>query len=59
MIGESVNEQNKAPIKIFAENKESYFEKETLHISITPTGEINSRLVGHVFSYEMLPHIRN
>lgn len=38
----------KAPIKIFAENKESYFEKETLHISITPTGEQKPKLVGHV-----------
>ena len=36
------------PIKIFAENKESYFEKETLHISIIPTGEEVSKLVGHV-----------
>lgn len=36
------------PIKIFASNKESYFEKETLHISITPTGEQKQRLVGHV-----------
>jgi len=40
--------QKQAPVKIFAENKESYFEKETLHISIVPTGETNSILVGHV-----------
>jgi two-component system, NtrC family, sensor histidine kinase KinB len=48
MIGEMDNGHKQAPIKIFSENKESYFEKETLHISITPTGEANSRLVGHV-----------
>lgn len=36
------------PIKIFADNKEGYFEKETLHISISPTGEQTHRLVGHV-----------
>lgn len=36
------------PIKIFADNKEGYFEKETLHISIAPTGEQTQRLVGHV-----------
>lgn len=36
------------PIKIFSENKESYFEKETLRIVITPTGERVQRLVGHV-----------
>lgn len=48
MIGETENGQKQQPIKIFSENKESYFEKETLHISITPTGEANSRLVGHV-----------
>lgn len=45
--GETENKQ-KQPIKIFSENKESYFEKETLPISITPTGETKLRLVGHV-----------
>jgi PAS domain S-box-containing protein len=35
-------------IKIFSENKESYFEKETLNISITATGESKEILVGHV-----------
>lgn len=48
MIGELENEQKQPPIKIFSENKESYFEKETLHISIIPTGETSSKLVGHV-----------
>ena len=37
-----------APIKIFSENREGYFEKETLHISLTPTGETSPMLVGHV-----------
>lgn len=37
-----------APLKIFADGKESYFEKEILHISITPTGELREMLVGHV-----------
>lgn len=36
------------PIKIFTNDKESYFEKEILHISISPTGEEKSRIVGHV-----------
>ena len=36
------------PIKIYANNKEGYFEKEILHISITPTGEEKKRLIGHV-----------
>jgi NtrC-family two-component system sensor histidine kinase KinB len=45
--GETENKP-KQPIKIFSENKESYFEKETLPISITPTGETKLRLVGHV-----------
>jgi NtrC-family two-component system sensor histidine kinase KinB len=36
------------PIKIYANNKEGYFEKETLHISITPTGEETKQLIGHV-----------
>ncbi|TAF32002.1 MAG: HAMP domain-containing protein [Cytophagales bacterium] len=40
--------QKKEPIKIYSQNKESYFEKETLHISITQTGEEKPKLVGHV-----------
>ncbi|MBK7568723.1 MAG: HAMP domain-containing protein [Bacteroidetes bacterium] len=36
------------PIKIYANNKEGYFDKEILHISITPTGEEKKRLIGHV-----------
>jgi PAS domain S-box-containing protein len=36
------------PIKIFADNKESYFEKEIIAITITPTGEQTSRHIGHV-----------
>lgn len=35
-------------IKIFTDNKEGYFEKETLHISIVPTGEQIKQLIGHV-----------
>jgi len=36
------------PIKIYADNKEAYFEKDILHISVTPPGEAVQRLVGHV-----------
>ncbi|OJU51945.1 MAG: PAS domain-containing sensor histidine kinase [Bacteroidales bacterium 45-6] len=35
-------------LKIFADKKESYFEEEILPISITPGGESEPRLVGHV-----------
>ncbi|MBL7902362.1 MAG: HAMP domain-containing protein [Bacteroidia bacterium] len=35
-------------LKIFADNKEGYFEKEILHINIVPTGETESKLIGHV-----------
>ncbi|MEP7264726.1 MAG: ATP-binding protein [Bacteroidota bacterium] len=38
----------KKPLKIFADGKESYFEKEILNISIVPTGEQTSKLIGHV-----------
>lgn len=53
LVQDLFNEENenlykKRPIKIYAGNKESYFEKETLHISITPTGEKAQKLVGHV-----------
>jgi PAS domain S-box-containing protein len=48
MIGESENGAKSKPIKIFADNKEGYFEKETLHISVIPTGEQAKQLIGHV-----------
>jgi PAS domain S-box-containing protein len=48
MIDDPTNSHKQKPIKIYSENKESYFEEETLHILITPTGETNEQLVGHV-----------
>jgi NtrC-family two-component system sensor histidine kinase KinB len=36
------------PIKIYADNKESYFEKEIIPINIIPTGEKEERLIGNV-----------
>ena len=37
-----------APIKIFADGKESYFETETVNITITPTGEDKTIDIGDV-----------
>ncbi|NCA22869.1 MAG: PAS domain-containing protein, partial [Crocinitomicaceae bacterium] len=53
LIQDLINDSNSVPIKtkpikIFADNKEGYFEKETHHISITPTGEHEKLLIGHV-----------
>jgi PAS domain S-box-containing protein len=36
------------PMKIFSKGKESYFEKDIQHISIVPTGESVSKVIGHV-----------
>ncbi len=36
------------PLKIFADGKESYFEKEIVNITITPTGEDQSVSIGNV-----------
>ena len=36
------------PMKIFADGKESYFEKETVNITIQPTGEDNKITIGDV-----------
>lgn len=36
------------PMKIYADNKESYFEKETVNITITPTGEDRTIDIGNV-----------
>ncbi len=44
-----INGKEKTPtVKIFANNKESYFEKETLNISIIPTGEKIKKTIGYV-----------
>lgn len=38
----------KEPMKIYADGKESYFEKEIVDINIIPTGEQQSRFIGQV-----------
>jgi signal transduction histidine kinase len=40
--------QDKVPVKIYANNKESYFEKEIIPIKIIPTGEQVEKLIGTV-----------
>ena len=40
--------QKKQPLKIFANAKESYFDKETINITITPTGEEKQINIGDV-----------
>lgn len=39
--------QDKKPLKIYADNKESYFEKEIMSIAITPTGENEPKHIGY------------
>jgi len=41
-------EVKKAPVKIYADNKESYFNKEIIPIKIIPTGEKTEKLIGNV-----------
>jgi len=41
-------DKTQQPLKIFADNKESYFEKEIIPISITPTAEKQSKHIGDV-----------
>lgn len=45
---ETIQESKNTPLKIFSNNKECYFEKEVVHIHVTPTGEQTPTLVGHV-----------
>lgn len=40
--------EGKRPLKIYAHGKENYFEKETIHILYTPTGETESLNIGDV-----------
>jgi PAS domain S-box-containing protein len=49
VINDLSNEKQKSlPMKIFADGKESYFEKETVNITIKPTGEDQSIDIGNV-----------
>lgn len=48
ITGKEEPEQKKEPLKIYADNKESYFEKEFVTITITPTGEKQQQVIGHV-----------
>ena len=47
-VTSSSTAQKSPSIKIFADNKESYFEKEIVTITIIPTGEKERKLIGHV-----------
>lgn len=48
LIHPDLKKENENSIKIFADGKESYFEKEIIDINIIPTGEQQSQLIGHV-----------
>lgn len=48
---QDINHEQQAhhqPLKIYANNKESYFKKDVIPIAITPTGEKQSRNIGNV-----------
>lgn len=40
--------KNEGPLKIFSDDKQSYFEKEIIHIEINKTGEDITELIGYV-----------
>lgn len=47
-VSTAATDERNDPLKIFANGKESYFEKEIQNITITPTGELHPVLIGHV-----------
>ncbi|MCH5717694.1 sensor histidine kinase [Niabella hibiscisoli] len=44
----AVTDDGHLPVKIYADQKESYFEKEIVDINITPTGETDAQFIGQV-----------
>jgi hypothetical protein len=48
MIVSDKTNSEKETMKIYADGKESYFEKEIVDINIIPTGEQQSRFIGQV-----------
>lgn len=49
--------EKQPPLKIYADNKESYFEKEIIPIKIIPTGEKEEKMIGNVILLQNItPH---
>jgi two-component system, NtrC family, sensor histidine kinase KinB len=48
LSGEEKSTEHSGPVKIYADNKESYFEKQVIPIKIKPTGEEEEKFVGTV-----------
>ncbi|MWB92756.1 PAS domain-containing protein [Flavobacterium sp. GA093] len=48
IVKENTDTPKKQPLKIYAHGKESYFDKETINITITPTGEETEINIGDV-----------
>jgi NtrC-family two-component system sensor histidine kinase KinB len=48
LIQPEQDSKTKDPVKIYADQKESYFQKELIPIEITPTGEQGQMHIGHV-----------
>ena len=46
-------------LKIFANGKESYFDKETINITITPTGEEKEINIGDVIILRNITFLKN
>jgi two-component system, NtrC family, sensor histidine kinase KinB len=47
-VPENPGNETSKPVKIFANNKESFYEKEVILIEIKPTGEAEKKQIGHV-----------
>ena len=48
-VGTTTEPTNRpAPLKIYKDNRESYFEKEVVEIQVVPTGELKKQPKGHV-----------
>lgn len=48
LINPALKKEIGEPVRIFADGKESYFDKEIIDINIFPTGEQEAQLIGHV-----------
>lgn len=47
-LPENLEKESQKPLKIYANNKESFYEKEVILIEIKPTGETEKKQIGHV-----------
>ncbi|HEU4717786.1 MAG TPA: ATP-binding protein [Bacteroidia bacterium] len=57
-IGKESNEKDLSPLKIFADGRESFFNREVLRVTAVPTGESAPQVIGYVIVLKNITQFR-